>query len=235
VEVVGALVRSRIAERAAGLLREEDRLSSIEDLLARRPGLVVECAGHDALASYGAVVLGSGADLLIVSTGALADQSLHDELMRAAREGGSRLRIASGAIAALDWLGASQLAGLDEVVYRSRKPPRAWVGTPAPHTKRDAIVFHRSSVREAALLYPKNVNVAATLAIATLGFDRTRLELITDPHVSENIHEVEARGCAGVLKFRVENVPDRDNPRTSTITGMSVAHCILREQRLLVL
>ncbi len=233
IEIVGALVRPPVSKRALDLLPETAFLQDIDQLLSKRPDLVVECAGHEALSQNGSTVLEAGIDLLIVSTGALADQALYDKLLSAASKGKSRIRIASGAIAALDWLVAGNLIGLEEVIYRSRKPPKAWEGTSAPVAKNESIVFHRSSVRDAALLFPKNVNVAATVALATIGFDRTQLELVTDPNVSENIHEVEARGPAGVLKLRIENTPDADNPRTSMITGLSVASCILREQRLL--
>ena len=41
------------------------------------------------------------------------------------------MSIVSGAIGGLDILRAAMLAGLDRVVYTGRKPPRAWLATPA--------------------------------------------------------------------------------------------------------
>ncbi|MEV0188262.1 aspartate dehydrogenase [Kitasatospora purpeofusca] len=209
-------------------LEEGKFVTNAEDLVARRPELVVECAGHEALKQYGPEVLGAGIDLLIVSSGALADTALLDELSATARSRGSKLLIAPGAIGGLDWLSAAAIAGLDKVVYKSRKPPQAWAGTEAPTAVEEATVFYSSSVRDAALRFPKNVNAAVTVALSGIGLDDTKLELISDPNIAENIHEIYAEGAAGILDLRLRNAAEPGNPKTSLISGFSVAQCIRR-------
>ena len=190
--------------------------------------LVVDCAGHAALAQHGPAILASGTDLLTVSLGALADAALHNRLREAAERGGARLHLASGAIGALDCLQAARAGGLTEVTYRGRKPPAGWAGSPAEAvldlaalTEGSAIHFD-GTARAAALAYPKNANVAAAVALAGLGFDATRAVLIAEAGVTGNIHEIEATGAFGQFSFRIEGRPLPGNPRSSALAAMSV-------------
>lgn len=225
--LAGVLVRD--AGRAAGL--PGPLVASRAALLALRPDMVVEAAGQQALREHGAALLTAGCDVLAASVGALADAGLAAELDAAARRSGRQLLLPAGALAALDWLQAAQMIGLSAVRYRSRKPPQAWRGTAAEAaidlgTLREATVFFRGSAREAALRYPKNANVAATLALATLGLDAVQVELVADPAAEGNGHEIEAVGAAGRCRVELQNAASADNPRTSAITPYSLLRTI---------
>lgn len=232
VEWVGALVQQpeRHARRFAdGAPLITDRLDA---LLSTCPDLVVECAGHSAVVRHGRAVLLAGTDLLLVSAGALADDSLLQQLQQAAATASSHLSVVSGAVGGIDWLRAARRAGTLQVLYRSRKPPLAWRGSEAEslldlaHVT-EATVFFRGTAREAARRFPRNANVAATIALATCGLDATHVELCADPNTADNLHEVEAAGACGRLSLALRNSPDPDNPRTSAITAYSAIDAIL--------
>lgn len=197
--------------------------------------LLVDCAGHAALSEHGAEILRRGIDLVTISIGALADKKLHDELEQAAREGNSRLHLASGAIGALDCLRAARAGGLDEVIYTGRKPPLSWKGSPAEDKLdlaqvSEATIHFEGNAREAALQYPKNANVAAAVALAGAGFDDTATRLVADPAISNNVHQIDARGQFGSFSFRIEGRALPDNPSSSALAAMSVIASIEREQ-----
>ncbi len=196
------------------------------DLLAWKPDLAIECAGH-AVVALGPDLLRSGVDFMVVSIGAMADDALREQLYSAARQGGSRLLTVSGAIGGLDALDAARSAGLDAVVYTGRKPPAAWRGTPAADAfdlaRLDApTVIFEGSARDAARLYPKNANVTAAVALAGVGFDATEVRLVADPAVSKNVHELEVRGAFGRFGIRLENNPLPDNPQSSWLAALSI-------------
>ncbi|MEX0308023.1 MAG: aspartate dehydrogenase [Ruegeria sp.] len=189
--------------------------------------LVIDCAGHQALAEYGPQVLASGIDMITISIGALANQSIADELNSAAQNSGATLHLASGAIGALDCLGAAATGKLDKVKYVGCKPPQGWKGSAAEDSLNldelhEATTHFSGSARQAALSYPKNANVAAAVALAGIGFDETQVQLIADPSVTRNIHEIEAEGEFGQFHFRISGNSLPDNPRSSALAAMSV-------------
>ena len=228
VEVVGVLARSQRPMDASRLALVAD----LQALLACKPDLIVECAGHGAVDAYGVAALQAGCDLMIVSIGSLSDAAREARLTAAAHASGRQIILPAGAIGGIDWLAAAKLAGLTQVTYRARKAPRAWCGTPAEAlcdlgALTQATPIFTGSARQAAHDYPKNANVAATVALATLGFDATQVELIADPAATGNLHEIEATSKAGTLKMNLENRADPHNPKTSLITAYSAARAIL--------
>jgi aspartate dehydrogenase len=76
--------------------------SSFEELLTTQPDVVVEAASQDAVRSYALSVLRAGADLVIMSVGALLDRKLLAELLAEASRSGRRIYVPTGAIAGLD-------------------------------------------------------------------------------------------------------------------------------------
>jgi len=235
--IVGILVRDATAHRIRRpeLPFVEGGVAELLDLL---PSLVVEAAGHTALAMFGASILRSGRDLLIVSVGALADDGLMTRLMEAASIGRSRLRIASGSIAGLDAISAASLIGLDSVHHTVRKPPNALL-QPADAAEVErlgvASVLFAGAAREAVLRFPQNANVVAAVSLAGLGFDRTSVSIIADPSVTLNTHEVAVRGVFGELDILMRNQASPENPKTGRIAAASVVRQIRSDSDRLVI
>lgn len=196
-----------------------------------RPDIVVECAGHSAIEEHVLPALASGVPCLIASVGALSAPGLPERLEMAAREGHTQVQLLSGAIGAIDALAAARLGGLHRVCYRGRKPPFAWKGTPAERDfDLDALTaptqVFEGSAREAAAQYPRNANVAATLALAGIGLDRTEVRLVADPEIHENVHHLDAEGAFGSLELTLRGRPLQANPRTSALTVYSVVRAL---------
>jgi len=171
---------------------------------------------------------GAAKHLFIMSAGGLLDLSPDFR----SRLGGSSLKliVPSGAIGGLDALSAMSLAGVDEVVLTTRKPPSA-LGL--ANTEPELVYAGRADgVYEK---FPANINVAITLALATVGLDRLELRLVSDPQVKANIHEIEAAGAAGRVRFTLENVPSPANPKTSCLAALSIVSALRRHSQNLLL
>lgn len=103
-----------------------NQVASIQDLCQLKPDLIIEAAGHLALIQCGAQVLQAGIDLLVVSVGALGDDSLLKQLRDiSAKQGTGRLIISTGAIGGIDIFNAVKLAGkITSAEIISTKPVR---------------------------------------------------------------------------------------------------------------
>lgn len=224
--------RSRLTAIAGRAVSTVVCVSDVSAFLATQPDLVVECAGHGAVVAHAEHVLTTGIDLLLVSIGCLADAQLHARLVAAAAASGARLLLSNGAIGGVDILSAARLSSISRVVYTSRKPPRAWVGTPAENALclsniEQPAVFYTGNAREAARDYPKNANVAATVALAGIGFERTEVRLVADPSAPGNVHEFEFWSECANVSVRIVGKPSPDNPKTSLSTAYAVAREVI--------
>jgi aspartate dehydrogenase len=197
--------------------------------------LLLECAGHEAVGSHVLPALARGVRVGMVSTGALSDGVLLAELDAAAHRGQTQLHLLSGALGGIDALSAARGAGLDAVVYTGRKPPKAWIGTPAEQqvelsTLSAPYTFFAGSARDACRLYPKNANVAATIALAGVGLDQTEVRLVADPTIDRNSHAFEANGVFGAMQVHLQVRPLADNPKTSALTVWSAVRFLRSQQ-----
>jgi aspartate dehydrogenase len=208
------------------------RSEDLKDFIAKSD-MVIEAASQEAVERIGPHVVEKGKDLMILSVGALVDDDLWYKLKDAARRSRARIFVPSGAIAGIDGIFAGSMAGIDCVTLTVTKPPKGLTLPPSMYDRSqelanisEPMVMFDGSAREAVRLFPKNVNVAATIALAGIGFDRTRVKIVADPRVSRNRHRVEVRGRFGDMEVKMFNLPSTTNPRTSYMAPLSAISMI---------
>jgi aspartate dehydrogenase len=203
--------------------------ADVPSLLNIKPDLVLEAASADAVRSFAADVFECGADLMMVSVGALADTEFFAGLIERAKKNSRRLYIPSGAIGGLDIIKAAIHGGLEECRLTTTKPPQALRDAPYVRqqridleTIREATVIFEGTASQAVRFFPQNLNVAATISLAGLGLDRTMVRIIADPAATRNVHEVFVRGNFGEATIRLVNQPSLANPKSSYLASLSV-------------
>lgn len=200
------------------------------------PDLLVECAGHSAIEQHVLPALQRGISCVIASIGALSAPGMATAIGSAATAGGTQVQLISGAIGGIDALSAAHIGGLTQVIYTGRKPPMAWTGTPAEQIcdlaqLSTATCIFEGTARAAAQHYPKNANVAATVALAGLGLDHTTVRLFADPAVTTNVHHIQAHGAFGELELTLRGQPLAANPKTSALTVYSVVREVVKRSQ----
>lgn len=203
-----------------------------EAFLAADIDVAVEAAGHAAAMELGPRVVAGGRDLLLVSVGALANPGFRQQLVAAAAQGAARILAPSGGFAGFDGLRALAQMGLTEVTYVSTKPPPAWDGTPGEaeiqrHAPDEVVVLFEGNAADAARLFPKNANLAAAVAIAGLGFEKTCVKLISNPAVCDIVGSLIARTEVTTLVVTTRSRPTATNPKSSQLVGGSVVAALI--------
>jgi aspartate dehydrogenase len=222
-----AAVSARDAQQAAAAMDDFAHPVPVVALarLSEMADLVVECAPGALLREIAGPALDGGRIVMVLSCGALLDNF---DLVDRARRHGGRILVPSGALLGLDAVAAAAEGEISRVHMITRKPPAGLAG--APYLEEHGIgldgldaprrVF-AGTARAAARGFPANVNVAAALALAGIGPDRTTIEIWADPDVSRNIHRIEVEADAARFSMQIENVPS-ENPKTGRLTPLSV-------------
>ncbi len=230
------------AARIAGILgrNETSRAKTLADafgvpfvpdrdaFVRLRPDLGIEAASHDAVRQHAALLLEAGISLIVLSAGALSDDALRSRLEMLAARSGATLYVPSGGIGGLDALKAACAAGVDDVEIVIPKPPAAWrsipfvesLGIDLDRLAHPATLFE-GTAREGVPHFPANVNIAAVLSLAGIGFDRTRMKVVADPTLQYNTHYINVRGKTGTISIKLESVPSPDNPKTAMLACYS--------------
>lgn len=221
-------IKERRCREVAAILDSEPRICrDVKELLKSEAELVVEAASQEAVREYAQKILEAGKSILVMSVGALLDKKVYDNLINTAEAHKAKVYVPSGAIGGLDALKAAGLGKISEVKLTTTKHPRALVGAPFLERKgnikgiKKRVVIYKGSASEAVKEFPANINVSAALSLAGVGARETKVEIIADPGVKQNIHEITAKGDFGSFALRFENLPSPKNPRTSYLAALS--------------
>lgn len=195
-ELVGVMSRTlssaeRLAERA-----HCTPCATLDDLLALHPDYIVEMASPTGLREIAAQALTHGANLVVLSIGAFADHIFYEEIARLAKENGTRVYLASGAIGGFDVLRTVSLMGGIKSSITTEKSPASLRGTPVfKDSLMDAPAHVFSgTAKDAIALFPTKVNVAVAAALATAGAEHTDVNIHSTPGFTGDDHRIEAQG-----------------------------------------
>ena len=200
--------------------------------LAELCDIVVECAPADVYDRIARPAIAAKRIFITMSSGALLARA---DLIDAARQTGARIIVPSGGLAGIDGLIAARLAEIETVKLVTRKPPASFFGVAylenagiSLEALREPLLIFSGNAREAALAFPANANVAATLSLAGIGADRTQVEMWADPALASLSQRVEVVGEACRFTLDIESYPLPDNPGTGSLTPRSLIAALRR-------
>jgi len=216
------------AEKLISKLKNKPTIVENSHLLSSGPvDLVVEAASQQAVKDVALSVLQNKKDLMILSVGALLDESVFEILSEACKEFSKNIYLPSGAIAGLDAI-KSVKDELELVTLTTTKHPNSLKGAKFFETSDISLdkidtqtIIFEGTASEAVKLFPANINVAALLSLVGLGSQKTKVKIIADPNTDKNTHQIEAIGKFGKMNYLIQNVPDTTNPKTSRLAILS--------------
>jgi aspartate dehydrogenase len=194
--------------------------------------LVIEAASQNAITSYLNQLISFKKDVLVMSVGAFANSAFFSEVSRNVESNDINIYVPSGAIAGIDAL-KSVKNSVSYVTLTTTKNPNSLKDSPffknnnftVDSIKKRTLIFEGSAI-EAVQNFPANVNVAALLGLAGIGIEKTKVNVIADPSIRINKHEIKVIGKFGELIVRVKNIPSSTNPKTSYLAILSVIECL---------
>lgn len=204
---------------------------SLEDLI-KKCSFVIEAASAKISKSVAKLSIESGRDIMIMSVGGMLEA---EDIFDLAREMKRNIYFPSGAICGLDAVKAAALSKIDKITLTTRKPPAGLIGNPyllksninLDRIQGETVVFE-GSVDMAVKLFPQNINVAATLSLASGCKDKILVKIITSPEYTKNSHEILVEGDFGKIQSISENIPCADNPKTSFLAVLSAIATLKR-------
>ena len=217
-------------KRNIGGFRQPPDIFPVEEL-GQHADVVIECAPKSVFTAIANSAIDNGCTFIPLSVGALLDNM---QLIDRARDKRAVIFVPTGALLGLDAVKAVAEGDVVSITLVTRKPPTGLSG--APYLTENNIDIENlsepkqvfaGSAREAAIAFPANVNVAAALALAGIGPDRTSVQVWADPSVNRNMHTVEVVSEASNFTMSIENVPS-ETPATGKITALSVIASLRR-------
>jgi aspartate dehydrogenase len=205
-----------------GVLLKKASVKPVNEFLAD-VDIVFEAASQQAVAQYGTTVLEAGKDLIIMSIGSLFDDTLRKKLENIARKQRRKIYLPSGAVCGIDGVLAASVEKLDSVTLVTTKPPASLGKSVEERT-----MIFEGTARDAVKQFPRNINVAACLSLAGVGFDETKVQIVADPMETRISHKILAHGRFGRLRAEVENMPNPNNPQSSYMASLSAIATLRR-------
>jgi len=225
-ELVGVYNRSPEAGLKLSKTCDCPYFSSLEDLLKIKPDVIVEATTVDVLKKIAVTILNAGSDLIPLAIGAFADEEFKIAVEKVARSTGRKVHVVSGAIGGFDFIQTVGAKGAIKAKIVSTKSPESLQGAPGlnePLPLDSETIAFSGTAKEAILAFPKNVNVAIALSLATnIKPEHLQVEIKSVPNLKVNSHYIALEGDFGTASFQLNSKPSQANPKSSETAAYSV-------------
>lgn len=208
------------------------RRISLEELI-RRSDLLIEAASAKSAYGIAHQAITSGKDVMVMSAGGL----IHHEkaLYRLAKNHRSCVYVPSGAVTGLDGIKSANVGRIKRVELCTRKSPAGFINAPLVKRKKidlnlikEETLLFEGSAEKAVDAFPQNINISATLSLAGLGPKKTKVKIYVCPGLTHHIHEVMVEGEFGSFYTKTQNLPSKNNPKTSRMAILSAVATLRR-------
>lgn len=223
-----------VSVSAANLERARDNLkdyrSPVEVVplasIAHNADVVVECTPPEVFRKAVGPALEMGRTIVTVSaTGLLENPDIVDR----ARVNGGRIILASGSVLGFDAIRAAKVGTINSVRMVTRKPPASlarssWIARQGIDLSAITapIKIFEGSAREAARAFPDKFNLAAAVALASVGPDELKIEIWLDPNVERNVHRIAVDADSTRFDMEIQNVPNPGHEGTGPLVAYSI-------------
>lgn len=213
------------AEELAKSLKTRNLVCHSTGELISRCQFVVEAVNSPETERILSQILKARKGILVMSVGRILNAK---SLFSLANRNKCPVLIPSGAISGLDAVKAASQVKIKHITLTTRKSPAGFAQSEYLTRKgiqlkniRSETVLYDGNVDKAIKFFPQNINVAATLALASGALDKIRIKIIASPEHKTNSHEVVIEGDFGKMISRTENVVCPDNAKTSYLAVLS--------------
>ena len=197
---------------------------SLKELIASCDFVVEAIASNETTAIIQKVIRAKKG-IMIMSVGKVLNIP---QALALAEKNHTAVLIPSGAIGGLDIIKSVGAKNISKITLTTSKPPSSLSqsdyltkkGIILNKVKKETVIFD-GTVQDSIKLFPRNINVAATLALGSQVRNKIRIRIMTSPTFTVNSHAIEVCGTFGRLTLRTDNVACPDNPKTSYLAVLS--------------
>ena len=219
-------IKKEKAEKLATRLNKAIVVESVEDELYHCD-LVVEAATQEAAKDVLLKTSSRGVDIMLTSVGALVEDDFRATVFDKAKNCDARIYIPSGPMFGMDGLRAAASDELDTVEMVLTAGDASFVDIDVSNIKERKVLFS-GSAREAVKKFPKNINIAATVSLQGIGFDKTKVTIVLDPEAKTNRFDLIVEGKFGKSECTTSNVYSPESPYNSYLSSLSTISALER-------
>lgn len=195
--------------------------------------IIVESATQQVVETVFDKMIQSGKIFIPLSVGAfISYDNLYSKYTQLDESQKKLIKLPSGAIGGFDCIEALNLVGIQKAELTTRKPLKVFENhkyvkdRDLKLSESEKTLIFKGNAKKAAQIFPRSINVAARLALSTLGPKKTAVSIYSEPSINKNIHEIEISSDVGEYKFSFQNNPSPINPRTSWLAALSILEAL---------